>query len=47
MLQLTHQAIVAELKEKFAKIGCRIQKHSDKTLFQQQTRKEEQEQTTE
>ena len=47
MLQLTQQATIAELKEEVAKIGCRIQKQSYKTLFQQQTRKEQQEQTTE
>ena len=43
MLRLTQQATTAELKEEVAKIGRRIQEQSDKTLFQDQTRKEEQE----
>ena len=47
MLQLTQQTTATELKEEVAKIGCRIQEQSDKTLFQEQTRKEQQERTTE
>ena len=47
MLQLTQQATTAELKEEVVKIGCCIQEQSDKTLFQDQTRKEQQERTTE
>ena len=47
MLQLTQQTTTAELKEEVAKIGCRIQEQSDLTLFQYQTRKEQQERTTE
>ena len=47
MLQLTQQATAAELKEEVAKIGIRIQEQSDRTLFQEQSRREQQEQTTE
>ena len=47
MLQLTQQTTAAELKNEVAKIGLRIQEQSDKTLFQEQTRKEQQDQTTE
>ena len=47
MLQLTQQTIAAELKEEVAKIGIRIQEQSDRTLLQEQTRKEQQERTTE
>ena len=42
MLQLTQQTTAAELNDEVAKIGLRIQEHSDKTLFQQQARKEQQ-----
>ena len=41
MLQLTQQATAAELKEEVAMIGIRIQEQSDKTLFQEQARKEQ------
>ena len=47
MLQLTQQATAAELKEEVAKIGCRIQEQSNKTLFQDQTRQEQQKRTME
>ena len=47
MLQLTQQATAAELKDEVAKIGLHIQEQSEKTLFQEQTRKEQQEGTTE
>ena len=47
MLQLTQQATAAELKEEVAKIGIRIQEQSDRTLFQEQSRREQQERTTE
>ena len=47
MLQLTQQTTVAELKEEVVKIGRRIQEQSDITLFQDQTKKEQQERTTE
>ena len=47
MLQLTQQTTVAELKAEVGKIGRRIQEQSDVTLFQDQTRKEQQERTTE
>ena len=47
MLQLTQQTTAAELKEEVAKIGRCIQEQSDITLFQDQTRKEQQERTTE
>ena len=42
MLQLKQQATAAELKDEVAKIGLRIQEQSDKTLFQEQARKEQQ-----
>ena len=42
MLQLKQQAIATELKDEVAKIGLRIQEQSDKTLFQEQARKEQQ-----
>ena len=47
MLQLTQQTTAAELKNEVAKIGLRIQEQSDKTLFQEQARKEQQDRTTE
>ena len=47
ILQLTQQTTTAELKEEVAKIGHRIQEQSNITLFQDQTRKEQQERTTE
>ena len=47
MLQLTQQTTAAELKNEVAKIGLRIHEQSDKTLFQEQTRKEQQDRTTE
>ena len=47
MLQLTQQTTAAELKSEVAKIGLRIQEQSNKTLFQEQERKEQQDQTTE
>ena len=47
MLQLTQQATAAELKDEVAKIGMRIQEQSEKTLLQEQTRKEQQDRTTE
>ena len=47
MLQLTQQAVAAELKDEVAKIGLRIQEQSDRTLFQEQTRKEQQDRNTE
>ena len=47
MLQLTQQATAVELKDEVAKIGMCIQKQSERTLLQEQTRKEQQDQTTE
>ena len=47
MLQLMQQATATELKEEVAKIGIRIQEQSDKTLFQEQARKEQQDRTME
>ena len=47
MLQLTQQVTTAEPKNEVAKIGMRIQEQRDKTLFQKQTRKEQQERITE
>ena len=47
MLQLTQQATATELKEEVAKIGIRIQEQSDRTFFQEQSRREQQERTTE
>ena len=47
MLQLMQQATAIELKDEVVKIGLRIQEQSDKTLFQEQARKEQLNQTTE
>ena len=47
MLQLTQQTTATKLKSEVAKIGLRIQEQSDKTLFQEQERKEQQDRTTE
>ena len=47
MMQLQQQTTAAELKEEVAKIGLRIQEQSDRTLFQEELRREQQERTTE
>ena len=47
MLQIAQQATATELKDEVAKIGIRIQEQSKRTLLQEQTRKEQQEQTME
>ena len=47
MLQIAQQAAAVELKDEVAKIGMRIQEQSERTLLQEQTRKEQQDQTTE
>ena len=46
MLQIAQQATTAELKDEIAKIGIRIQEQSERTLLQEQTRKEQQDRTT-
>ena len=46
MLQLTQQATATELKDEVTKIGVRIQEQSERTLLQEQTRKEQQDRTT-
>ena len=41
------QATTAELKDEVTKIGMRIQEQSERTLLQEQIRKEQQDRTTE
>ena len=47
MLQLTQEATAVELKDEVAKLGMCIQEQSEKTLLQEQTRKEQQDGTME